>query len=79
MIATVLGKQYRKGKSSRTGRDYEFAVIQFAAPARGVEGQQAKEKIIDGSILAYDRIVVGARYNVDNDFDGNILSMEIIK
>lgn len=79
MIGTVLGKVHRKGKSQRTGRDYEFTILQVAAPARGIEGQQAKEVIIDNTVLSYDRVVVGSRYMFDNDFSGNVLSMELCK
>lgn len=75
MIVTILGKEHRKGKSSKTGRDYDFTVIHFAAKQRYVDGEAALTKIIGSEVLSFDRIIVGTKYQIEPDFDGNIVSM----
>lgn len=75
VIVTILGKEHRKGKSSKTGRDYDFSVIHFASGQRYVEGEAALNKIVGSDILTYDKIFVGTKYQIDTDFDGNIVSM----
>lgn len=74
MVIIVAGKQNKKG-TSKAGRPYDFNVIHFCAPKKGVEGNAAQEKIVDQSVISYTDILVNQAYEVETDLDGNIIAM----
>jgi len=78
MVVKVDGKEHRKGVS-KAGKNYDFHVIHFLAPDRRVEGLAAVTKIIDTSVIEYEKILVGQHYDLVPDFDGNIIEMRPAK
>lgn len=79
MIVKIEGKEHRQGTSRKTGRDYDFFVLHFVAPQAGVEGNAAVQKIVDPSIMDYDKILVGLYYELTPDLNGSIIKIEAAK
>lgn len=72
MVIKLEGKVRRTGKSSKTGRDYDFGTLYFLYPERGVDGMAAVGKLVDPFNVDLDKLVVGQYYNLDIDLNGNI-------
>lgn len=79
MIVQLLGKEHRKGKSKSTGRDYDFTVIHVSAKQRYVDGLAALQKIVGAEIYSFDKLLVNQYYDIEPDFDGNIISVRPAK
>lgn len=75
MVITVNGKERRQG-TSKKGSAYDFIVIHFLGPQRGVTGQAAIQKIIDPSVINYDDILVDQAYEIVPDLRGDIVAMK---
>lgn len=74
MIAVLLGKVRRSGVS-KAGKNYDFTSCSVAYNAYGIEGQQVAEVLVQSSMVAFDALVVGERYNFDFDHKGNLLNV----
>lgn len=75
MIILLEGKAHMEGKASRkTGRPYNMHVVHYLAPAMGVEGRAAQTDMLDGTTYSYADLVVGAKYNVEHDRNGKLLT-----
>lgn len=79
MRLRIFGKLHRVGTSKSTGKPYDFIEIHYSAPARFVEGQAAKTKTIDSTMMAYEAIIVPGDYEVEFDGDGAIISIALAK
>lgn len=78
MVVKVEGKEHREGVS-KAGRNYNFNVLHFMGRQAGVEGLAAITKIVDTSVISYDDILVGQHYELEPDFNGNIISVHPAK
>lgn len=76
MKAVLIGKVRRSGVS-KAGKNYDFTVCSVSYGVYGVEGQQVAEVFVQSSMLAYDALVVGDRYDFDFDNRGNLLNVFI--
>lgn len=76
MKAVLLGKVRRSGVS-KAGKNYDFTVCYVSYGAFGVEGQQVSEVLVKSSMLSFDALVVGDRYDFDFDNRGNLLNVFI--
>lgn len=74
MIITIGGKE-RKTGVSKAGKNYDFIVVHFLAPKKGVIGLGCCEKLLDPSSFSYDDILVNQAYEIETDLDGNIIGM----
>lgn len=75
MVVQIAGKVRRSGTSRKTGNTYDFGVIYFLAPARGVEGRAAYEKLIDLGQIDFDKLLVNQHYELELDLNGNITNL----
>lgn len=75
MIVKIEGKEHRKGTSRKTGNDYDFYVLHFIAPQVGVDGNAAVQKIVDPSLIEFEKILVGMHYELEPDLNGNIVKI----
>lgn len=64
MIVEIIGKQHREGVSQKTGKEYNFNVVYYIGPDRGVIGAKGLEVILDPDLYPLESIEVGARYDV---------------
>ena len=78
MIVKVEGKEHRQGVS-KAGKNYDFIVLHFMARQNGVDGLAAVSKIVNTSVVSYDTILVGQNYDLEPDFDGNIIAVKPVK
>ena len=76
MKAVLLGKVRRSGVS-KAGKDYDFTACSVSYVAYGVEGQQVAEVFVQSSMLSYDALVVGERYDFDFNNRGNLINVFI--
>lgn len=76
--ATIFGKVRRKGTSKKTGKPYDFFEFHMAVAKRGIIGESAERKIVDGSFCDFDKLALGV-YDADFDADGNLLSLKPIQ
>lgn len=72
MIIKLEGKARRKGVSKKTGNEYDFGVLYFLAPQRGVEGMVGVEKLVDPDVVDFEKLLVGQYYDVSTDLNGQI-------
>lgn len=72
-IIKLDGKEHRKGTSRKTGNEYDFYVLHFIAPQAGVEGKAAVQKLVDPSLIAYEKLLPGMHYELDTDLNGNVI------
>lgn len=75
MKLRIFGKSHRVGTAKSTGKPYDFIEVHYSSPARFVDGQAAKTKTYDPSLLAYEAIIVPGDYEVEFDGDGAIISI----
>lgn len=75
MRLRIFGKLHRVGTSKSTGKPYDFIEVHYSAPARFVDGQAAKTKTLDSTLMAYEAIIVPGDYEVEFDGDGAIISI----
>lgn len=64
MIVEIIGKQHREGVSLKTGKEYNFNVVYFIGPDRGVIGAKGQEVILDSDLYSLESIEVGDRYDI---------------
>lgn len=76
MKAVLIGKVRRSGVS-KAGKNYDFTACSVSYYAYGVEGQQVAEVLVQSSMLGFDALVVGDRYDFDFDNRGNLLNVFI--
>ena len=74
MIITIGGKE-RKSGVSKAGKAYDFIVVYFLAPKKGVTGLACCEKLLEPSMFNYDDILVNQAYEIETDLDGEIIGM----
>lgn len=74
MVITIGGKEHKQGVS-KAGKPYDFIVIHFLAPKKGVIGQACCEKLLDPGDVSFDDILVQQQYEIETDLDGNIVAM----
>lgn len=75
MKVTIFGKVRRKGTSKKTGNSYDFIELHMAVPKRGIIGEGAERKIVDGAFCDFDKLALGG-YEADFDTEGNLLSLK---
>lgn len=78
MVVKVEGKEHRQGVS-KAGRNYDFIVLHFMARQNGVDGLAAVQKLVNTSVVSFESILVGQNYDLEPDFDGNIISVRPAK
>ena len=78
MVVRVDGKEHRQGVS-KAGKNYDFITLHFLGKQRGVEGQAAITKIIDNTLIPYEKILVGQYYDLEPDLNGNIIGISVAK
>ena len=76
MRAVLVGKVRRSGVS-KAGKNYDFTACSVSYAAYGVEGHQVAEILVQPSMLDFDSLVVGDRYDFDFDNRGNLLNIFI--
>lgn len=74
MVIRLEGKCHRQGVS-KAGKNYDFWLIYFLAPKRGVDGQAAFEQIVTDEVCDTESLLVGQHYDLEVGFDGKIESM----
>ena len=70
MKIKVNGKQHLQGVSKKTGKPYDMTVIHTMFPQRGVEGNAAKQIMLNYSDCPTESVTVGAEYSVEFDNTG---------
>lgn len=75
VVIYIGGKEHKTGNRKSDGKPYDLVIIHCLAAKKNVYGRAAEQKIIDQSIIAYDDILVNQEYEVDTDFDGNIIGL----
>jgi len=78
MIVKVEGKEHRQGVS-KAGKNYDFIVLHFMARQNGVDGMAAVQKLVNTSVTSYESILVGQNYDLEPDFNGNIVAVRLAK
>ncbi len=78
MLVKLFGKIRRKGTSKKTGDPYDFIELHMAVQKRGVTGESAERKIVDGGFCDFDKLALGV-YDADFDADGNLLSLKPVQ
>lgn len=78
MIVKVEGKEHRQGVS-KAGKNYDFIVLHFMARQNGVDGLAAVQKLVNTSVTSYESILVGQNYDLEPDFNGNIVAVRPAK
>lgn len=76
MKAVLLGKVRRSGVS-KAGKTYDFTACSVSYDAYDVEGLRVAEVLVQSSMLGFDALVVGDRYDFDFDNRGNLLDVFI--
>lgn len=79
MKITVIGKAHLKGVSKKTGNPYDFVQLHYNGKARGVEGTAALQVNVDPQLFPYDKIKLGAEYELDFDNRGYLVAFEEVK
>lgn len=74
MKVRLVGKERRTGVSKKTGKTYDFVVIHYIAPARGVIGEAAQTVIIDPGLFPFENIAPGM-FDLEFDNRGNVLAL----
>lgn len=77
MKIMIEGKAHLEGTSKRTNKEYNFNLIHYLAPARGVEGMAAKTLSLDPKAYPIDTIAVGKVYNVEFDERGYVVDFTL--
>lgn len=75
MVIKLEGKVRRTGKSSKTGREYDFGTLYFLCKEKGVDGLAAVGKLVDPFDVDLDKLVVGQYYNLEIDLNGNVMGV----
>lgn len=78
MKVTVVGKSRRAG-TSKQGKDYDFTSLMVEYSMRANDdndGVQVDRINVDGRMMPYALIVVGATYYLDFDRNGYLLGIE---
>ena len=70
MNIKVSGKAHLKGKSKRTGNDYDFIQVHYLGKDRNVDGLAAKTLSLDPRFFPYDTILVDREYLLEFDDRG---------
>lgn len=78
MKLTIFGKVHRKGTSKKSGEPYDFWELHMAVQKRGVIGEAAEAKIVDGNLYDFDKLTFGV-FDADFDTDGNLLSLKPVQ
>lgn len=79
MIVEIIGKQHCEGVSRKTGKEFNFNVVHFIGPDRGVIGAKGLEVILEPALYPLESIEVGARYDVQFGLRGVVLSFSKVK
>lgn len=81
MKMTIVGKgQRRSGKSSKSGKEYDFTAIYCIRAANGVEGHLAEEISFNHrSSLVFPDVHVGDVVNVSYDKNGFLEDFSVIE
>lgn len=74
MKAVLVGKVRRSGVS-KAGKNYDFTACSLTYVSYGIEGQRVAEVLVQSSLLDFDALVVGERYDFDFDNRGNLLNV----
>lgn len=78
-VYKVYGKQHCKGTSRKSGNPYDFINLHLLVKDRNVDGLAAVVKMVDPSVVDYDKIVVGQMYDIETDFNGNVSGINLAK
>ena len=78
MTVKIIGKSHRKGVSKK-GNDYDFNVVYFVGPDRGVTGMKGLEAILDPVSYPLDSIHVGSDYELEWGPGGSLVSFKPVK
>lgn len=75
MNLKLYGKAHIQGKSSKTGKDIDFYVLHLLMPDPRIEGLSAVQKTVNPSVIDYDKLLVNQYYDIEPDFNGNIVKI----
>ena len=76
MNLKIYGKAHIQGKSKKTGKDVDFYVVHLLMPDPNIEGMAAVQKTVNPSLIKYENIIVNQYYDIEPDFNGNIISFK---
>lgn len=79
MVINVVGKAHRQGTSKKTGNPYDFIQVYYNGPAYGVIGLASEVVNLDPTVVNFDSIEVGCRYDAQFDQRGYCLSFEKVE
>lgn len=78
MRFNLVGKLHRKGKSKKTGNDFDFYELHYTGPAAGVTGEGAGTVIVDSTFCSFEQLQLGV-YNAEFDAHGHLLALTPIQ
>lgn len=79
MVVKVYGKQHCQGVSKKSGKNYDFYNLHLLVKDRNVDGLACCVKMVDPSVISFDNILVNQQYDLQTDFNGNIVSISPAK
>ena len=77
MKVNVIGKEYVKGHSKKTGNDFEANVVHVTYKQDGVEGQTCESVWLDCDRHPLNAIQVGKVYDLDRNSRGRIVGFTL--
>lgn len=79
MIVEIIGKQHREGVSKKTGNSYNFNVVYYVGPDRGVIGSRGMEILLEPDLFPLHDIQLGARYDIEFGPRGVVMNFSKVK